>query len=301
MLGATASHTIKSRLPIFSLLTGALMISFSGVWVEICHVPPTVSAFYRVFFGGLILLPAVLWHREAHWYGPRHSFLILLCGLFFALDLVFYHHSIQYIGPGLGTLIPNFQVFILTGVGIVFLGERLRWIFFLSVPLAIAGLMMIVGVDWHALDPQYRKGIYFGLGAACCYAGFLLSLRRLQSAMDANAFFYVLMMVSFTTAGFLGLEVIRLQQSFRIPDLQSALALVALGLFSQAVGWIIITNALPRVRASLSGLILLLQPALAFVWDVLFFQRPTDTRNWLGLAIVLLAIYLGARRAKSTQ
>jgi drug/metabolite transporter (DMT)-like permease len=40
-------------------------------------------------------------------------------------------------------------------------------------------------------------------------------------------------------------------------------------------------------------LILLLQPALAFVWDVLFFQRPTTLVNWLGVMLALAAIYLG--------
>ena len=62
-----------------------------------------------------------------------------------------------------------------------------------------------------------------------------------------------------------------------------------------------ISNALPKVCASLSSLILLLQPALAFVWDVLFFQRPTSIRNWVGLAVVLVAIYLGARRTKPVR
>ena len=67
-------------------------------------------------------------------------------------------------------------------------------------------------------------------------------------------------------------------------------------MFSQSVGWILISNALPQIRASLSGLILLMQPALAFVWDVLFFQRPTSLVNWMGVLIALAAIYLGMGR-----
>jgi len=39
--------------------------------------------------------------------------------------------------------------------------------------------------------------------------------------------------------------------------------LVALGGISQVAGGLLITNALPNIHASLSGLILLLQPALA--------------------------------------
>jgi drug/metabolite transporter (DMT)-like permease len=51
---------------------------------------------------------------------------------------------------------------------------------------------------------------------------------------------------------------------------------------------------LPAVFASLAGFILLLQPSLAFVWDVLLFQRPTSLMNWVGVSIVLFAIYLGS-------
>ena len=36
------------------------------------------------------------------------------------------------------------------------------------------------------------------------------------------------------------------------------------------------------------------QPSLAFVWDVLLFQRPTSLMNWVGVSIVLFAIYLGS-------
>jgi drug/metabolite transporter (DMT)-like permease len=213
--------------------------------------------------------------------------------LLLALDLWLYHYSIQYIGPGLGTILPNFQVFILAATGVLFLKEPLRLFYFISLPLAFAGLFMIVGVNWSQLEPSYHIGVYYGLAAAFCYAGFLLSLRQLQADQKGASFFYVLMMVSLTTAGFLGTEVIYNRGSFQIPDLQSLLALAALGLLSHTVGWILITNALPKIRASLSGLILLLQPALAFIWDVLFFQRPTTLLNWLGVAIALMAIYLG--------
>jgi drug/metabolite transporter (DMT)-like permease len=48
----------------------------------------------------------------------------------------------------------------------------------------------------------------------------------------------------------------------------------------------------------LVGLLLLLQPALAFVLDVLLFRRPTGGGDWLGLAIALVGILLGTMRRK---
>ena len=282
-----------TRLRFLCLLTGAVLISFSGVWVKISHVAPPVSAFYRVFFGGITLLALAAYRREVRWYGTGSLFITVACGFFFSLDLMLYHTSIQFIGPGLGTILPNFQVFILAGIGVAFLKEKPGAAFYFSVPLAMTGLFLIVGLDWHVMSPLYRVGVYLGLSAAAAYAAFLISLRKLQSDQKGTSKFYVLMMVSLITAGLLSVEVLRTGNSFAIPDLQSLLSLAALGLLSQVMGWILITNALPHIRASLSGLILLLQPALAFVWDVLFFNRPTTPVNWMGVVIALAAIYMG--------
>ena len=218
------------QLTLFSLTFGAVLISFSGVWVKVANVAPNVSAFYRVFIGGVTLLAAALYRRELRWPGARHLLLSLLCGLLLALDLWLYHYSIRYIGPGLGTILPNFQVFILAAAGILILKEPVRLIYLISLPLAVVGLFMIVGINWSYLEPSYRMGIIYGLAAAVCYAGFLLSLRQLQADQMGTSFFYVLMTVSLTTAAFLGADIIYRQGSFQIPDLQSVLALLALGL-----------------------------------------------------------------------
>jgi drug/metabolite transporter (DMT)-like permease len=284
----------RRRFAFVSLVVGAVMISFSGVWVKLSHVTPTASAFYRVFFGGIILLSAALLRREMVWHGGRHLMLSLVCGFLFAIYLVFYHYSVMYVGPGLGTILPNFQVFILAMTGMFFFGEKVRLLFIISIPLAFIGLFLIVGIDWKQLDQLNKIGVYFGLAAAVCYAAFLLSLRKLQSDQTGLSFFYVLMMVSLAASAFLALEIFRHGDTFIIPDLQSFYALVALGLFSQTIGWMLITHALPVILASLSGFILLLQPALAFVWDVLIFQRPMSLVNWAGVFIVLMAIYFGS-------
>ena len=294
----TQKQTPETR-AVLKLLAGAVMISFSGVWVKISHVPAQTSAFYRVFFGGLVLLALASMRGEMKRRPARNLWVGLLCGLLFALDLVLFHKSVNYVGPGLGTILPNFQVFILTLLGIFIYKEKISPAGLLSMPVAIAGLFMIVGVDWGALGGNYRLGILCGLGAACCYASFLLTLRKLQSDQVGISTFYVLTAVSLTSAGFIALEILRSGAGFRIPDQQTFWALLALGVLSQAVGWIIIATSLPFVRPSLSGFILLLQPALSFIWDVVFFHRPTSRLNWLGVLVALAAIYVGATSKNS--
>jgi drug/metabolite transporter (DMT)-like permease len=275
------------------LIGGAAMIGFSSVWVKLAHVTPAVAGFYRAFFGAVFLTVATAWLREFKWIGWKAIVLACVCGFFLALDLFFWHTAIHLIGPGLATLLGNLDVFFLALIGVMFMGEKLGVRFLMAVLMAVVGLALIVGLQWDLLGPSYKTGLFLGLVTAIVYTGYLLTLRKLRSDQSGVSVFFVLMLVSWSTAFTLGLKAYLGGESFRIPDGQSWLSLLALGLLSQVVGWILITSALPRVRASLIGLILLLQPSLSFVWDVVFFQRETSLINWLGVFMVLVAIYLG--------
>ena len=278
------------------VMIGAAMIGFSGVYVKWAHVGPTVSAFYRVLIGGILLLTWVLVRRQRLWAGSGYFLLQLLCGFIFALDLFVWHRSVIFVGPGLATILGNFQVFILAVVGMHVFGERMSWRLALSIPVAVIGLFLVVGMQWGALDMNFRAGVGFGLLTALCYTGYTLSLRRLQSSSDRTTPTANLAVVSLITAMFLFLLILVEGDSLIVPDVPSALALGAYGLFSQVVGWVLISKGLPGVRASLAGLLLLLQPLLAFIWDMVFFGCTLTVLKMTGTLMTLLAIYLGSTR-----
>lgn len=282
--------------PALALLVGATFISFSSVFVKTSQVPPTVSAFYRVFFGSLFIILFCFVKKEFKVKSWRRNAQAGLCGLLFAFDLAAWHISIQYVGPGLATILGNFQVFVLAFIGILFFKEKSGLLFIVSVPLAVFGLFLLIGVDAEQLSSDYIKGVGFGLATACFYSMFLLCLRNLQGKDEQPPLFYYQMILLISCSFFLGLAVLLSGESFIIPTTTSLFSLLGLGLVSQAIGWVIISFSIPGVPASKAGLILLLQPSLSFVWDVLFFDRPTGLVGWIGLIIVMLAIYLSAFR-----
>lgn len=239
--------------------------------------------------------------KERHPIAPKTILYCALCGLCFAGDLYCWHISILYVGPGLASILGNFQVFVLTIISLLFFGQPLRVLFLILLPLAFSGLFLIIGFNWDALPDQYRIGVYFGLITALLYAVFILALRKIQQINDNITFTYALLLVSLFSCIVLGPLVLILGKSFTIPSLSSLTSLVCLALFSQAIGWACISKSLPSVIPSLAGLILLLQPALAFSWDVLLFDRPTTTMQWLGVVIVLAAIYLGMNSSKMSD
>ncbi|OGR24451.1 MAG: hypothetical protein A2277_02385 [Desulfobacterales bacterium RIFOXYA12_FULL_46_15] len=290
----------KNLNPVVLLIISAVIISFSSVFVKTSHVPSTVSAFYRVCFGSFFLIIACIAGKEFKKRSLKNNFLAILCGLFFALDLWAWHMSIQYVGPGLATILGNCQVFVLSMTGFFVFKEKISLKFILSLPMAFTGLLLIIGMDLEKLSPQYRIGILLGFATAAFYSMFLLLLRKIQSDQKDFSLFYYLMLLSVACSVFLGAQIHLSGASFRIPDLSTLLSLVCLGLFIQTLAWVAISNSLPKVRASHAGLILLMQPALSFVWDVIFFNRQTGITGWTGVGIVLLAIYLGmTSKAKS--
>ena len=297
---AVSGPGIAEKMAARFVMIGAAMIGFSGVYVKLAHVGPTVSAFYRVLIGGILLLAWALVRRQRLWAGSGYFLLQLLCGFIFAMDLFVWHRSVIFVGPGLATILGNFQVFILASIGILVFGERMSWRLALSIPIAVTGLFLVVGIQWGSLDMNFRAGVGFGLLTALCYTGYTLSLRRLQSSADRTTPSANLAVVSLITALFSFLLILLEGDSLVIPDARSVIALGAYGLFSQVVGWVLISKGLPGVRASLAGLLLLLQPLLAFIWDMVFFGCTLTVLKLTGTLMTLLAIYLGSTRRSKT-
>ena len=280
------------------MTAGAALISTTSIFVRLAHVGPTQSAFYRMAFGAAMLLVLLLLRRQSRQFALRDYLWMLLPSLAFAADLFVWHRSIEYIGPGLATLAANFQVFIMAIVGVVFFREHLSWRFAFGVGLALFGLWLLVGTGWSSFTPQFRFGVALGLFTGVCYAVYLLSLRRAQFVRPALTPVRALFLNSLLSAAILGIAVAIEGGGFAIPDVQSWSALLGLGFFGQVLGWVLIASAMPQLPASLVGLLLLLQPALSFVLDVILFARPTSAVDWLGLALSLVGIFIGSMRGK---
>lgn len=281
--------------PLVRLFAGATCISFSPVWVRLADVAPSSSGFYRLAIGGAALALYLALSGKRQRLSKRMWQILGIATLFFALDVWFFHRSIVYVGPGLATLLSNFQVFFMMLGGLLLLGQQPRLMQLVAVPLALAGLGMIVGFDWNALTADYRWGVIFGLLTALVYAGYMLSMRaaRIESA-DALPVREVAI-VSLGAALLLGAAVVVEGESLHIPGWLDALWLVNYGILSQCIGWLLIASSLPKVTTTQAGIALLLQPALSFTWDVLFFDRPMSAVELGGALLALTAIYLGSR------
>ena len=281
------------------MFAGGAFISTTSVLVKFAHVPPTVSAFWRMLFGGVMLSIALVALRQWRVVRLRDVMWMLPPALAFATDLFFWHRSILDVGPGLATLLGNLQVFMMALAGVLLHREKLSWQFLVGLVLAFGGLWLLIGQDWSQSGENYRIGVLYGALTAFCYAAYMLSFRHAQRERSQLASSQLLAIASLLCAGVLALVTRVEGEPFAIPDTQSLLALVALGLVGQCLGWVFISRAMPLLPTSVVGLLLLLQPILSFLMDVTLFHRVTRPIEWAGLVLSLCGIFVGSMRSRS--
>ena len=115
---------------------------------------------------------------------------------------------------------------------------------------------------------------------------------RTQSEADCDApgaasTEQVLCFAAFGTALLLGGIVRAEGHSFAIPDLRTWLILLALAGIGHCLAWSLISRAMAKLPVTLVGLLLLLQPLIAFLLDVLVLRHDARPREWLGLGLAL--------------
>ena len=265
--------------------------------VRLVSVSPTTSGFYRLVLGGIALAVYLLATGRKLSFSKAAWSALIGSALFFALDLWFWHRSIIYVGPGLATLLANFQVFFMTAAGVILLRQRPSGIQLIAIPLAMLGLAMIIGLDWQGLQQDYRIGVIFGLLTAVCYAGYLLTMRQARTGSPHAVPSREIAVLSLIAASVLGLAAIAEGESLAIPNINDAIWLACYGILVHAVGLMLIASSLAKVSTTEVGLALLLQPSLSFTWDILFFDRQLTVIEGFGAAIALAAIYLGSRQS----
>jgi drug/metabolite transporter (DMT)-like permease len=275
------------RHPRLAVLVAAVCIAFSGILYRYADVSPSTGTVFRALFGlPLLALVAILERRR---YGPlpgRARRLAAVAGIFFAGDLMFWHHSIEAVGAGLATVLGNLQVLIVGVVAWLVFGERPSRTTMIAVPVVLAGVVLISGaIGQGAYGANPGLGVVLGLLTAVCYSGYLLTIRiggrDTRRPAGPVAIATVVTALVSGGAGVVGGDL------DPTPAAASLGWLFLLGLTSQALGYLMISISLPRLPAIITSIILLVQPVLSVGLGIVLLDERPSAAQLLGVAFVI--------------
>ena len=280
----------NDRLVRVSALLGALAIAFSSILVRLSHTSPSTAAIFRCAFA-LPILGLLAWLEDRR-FGSRlwsDRRVAIGAGVFFAADLLLWHHSIDDVGAGLATVLANIQVVIVPLVAWALLSERPGRRVLAALPIALLGVLLISGVlQGGAYGRNPTRGTLFGLGAGIAYVGFLMLLRRSSSDLRrvAGPLFEATAVatVACVAAGLV------IGDADLTPGWPGVGWLIVLALTSQVIGWLLITTSLPRLPAAITSLTLTVQPVGSVALAALILAEAPTALQLVGVAIVVGAV-----------
>jgi drug/metabolite transporter (DMT)-like permease len=285
-----------SRRPGVAAVAGALTIAFSAILVKLADVEPATAAIFRCAYA-LPVLGLIAWHEDRR-FGTRpwrQRRLAIPAGIFFAADLIFWHHAIADVGAGLATVLGNLQVVVVPFVAWMLLGERIETRLLAALPLVCSGVVLISGVlETGAYGDHPMRGVLFGFLTGITYAGFILvhrqsgaDLRRPAGPLfDATAVATVAALLAGIAVG----------EADLVPTWPAHGWLVTLALTSQVLGWLLITVSLPRLPAALTSVTLTIQPVGSVLLGVIMLGEKPSALQLAGVGCILAGLVSIARR-----
>jgi len=275
-----------------ALLAGIVCIAWSAIFVRWTDIPGAASAFYRMLVPALVLLPTHFMERERSPVSAKTLGIIAFGGLFFALDLALYNTAILKTSAANATLLGNNTPIVVGLMSWLVFRKRPSAGFWLGLLMAVTGTSVIV---WADLGKHVHFGVgdLMALGAAACFAVYLMVTERVRTTTGTMVFLRLAMIAS--TLALLVINLV-LGISLRVPHGRTLWAVLGLGLISQLAGYLALTYALGHLPATITSVTLLTQGPLTALLAALLLAEPLSLAQILGGALVLFGVGIAHRR-----
>jgi drug/metabolite transporter (DMT)-like permease len=240
----------------------------------------------------MVLLPTFATDRKRELVTWRTWLIIGLGGLFFALDLALYNSAILRTSAANATLLGNNTPIVVGLLTWIVFRRRPQPAFWLGLILAIGGSVVILWADLARHAP-FGVGDVMALGAAACFAVYLLATEKVRTTTSTLTFLRLSMIA--TTLVLLLLN-FAMGISLRVPHRRTWWALLGLGLVSQLGGYLALTYALGHLPATITAISLLTQGPLTAAMAAVLLGEPLTLPQIVGGALVLFGVALAHRQ-----
>ncbi|MGG5487655.1 EamA/RhaT family transporter [Flavobacteriaceae bacterium 144Ye] len=269
-----------------ALVVGVICISIFPVLVKLNLTSGVISAFYRMFFSLLVLLPFVLYKRALKIPNFKVGLLAIVCGIIFGTDVTVWNIAIQESTATQASLLTNLSPVWVGILAFLFLKNKPKPNFWIGTLVAIFGMVLLVGFQvFKTLD--FDLAFVFGVLSGVLYAFYMLISKYVLKTMDILSFMTLNLIASSIHLGVLSYF---LNEPFYGFSNMGWIVLIIQALVCQLLAWLLISYATQHMRATRVSVSLLGQGILATVLAWMFIGEQVTIQMVIGGIILLLGI-----------
>ncbi len=264
-------------------LTAPMLDAFAKLATD--EATPMQIAFARFAVQSVLLVPVLILTRRLIVPPGRELRLHALRGAFMAVATLLFFTALTEMAIADAIAIFFVQPMILTLLSAPLLGEPVGWRRYLACAVGFSGALLVIqpsfsAFGWLAAAP---------LGAACCFAFYLIFTRKLAQSVDAVSMqFWSGLFGAMVMAGALGLGAAAGSAVFAVNAVSpyTMALMLGMGLFA-TFSHLAIVSAFARAPASVLAPLQYLEIIAATAIGFLVFGDFPDALTWTGIAIII--------------
>ncbi|MBF7155326.1 MULTISPECIES: DMT family transporter [Bacillus] len=274
------------------LFFGVFALSTSAIFVKLADAPAAISAFYRLFFAALILLPLLLFNKnnrnEIKTVTRRQWGFGFISGLFLAAHYVLWFESLQYTSVASSTVIVTLQpLFSMIG-GYFLVKERFTKGAIIGCLIAISGSIVIGWQDFQISGEALYGDILAFIAAGIITAYFFISqhVRKDVSLIPYSVISYG------SSACFLGIFAYMQNESFIHYSTQTWLCFTGLAFVATILGQTIFNWLLKWMSATVISMSILGETIGTCILAYFILNEAISIQQALGISIIFIGLAL---------
>lgn len=244
------------------------------------------TLFYRFFISAMFLLAYLVRKKESLRVTPKDFLIMLILGLFYALSSEFLFLGYDYLSPGIASTILFVYPVIVALVMMVFFKETISKATVLSLILTILGVFVLSLKD--ATFSINFIGLSIALLSALFYALYIIIINKANVSFSGMKItFYSLLFSSL----YYFIKVLWSQDGLAI-DLYTLGNFTLFAFITTVVSISTLVYAIQMIGSTPTSIMGALEPVVAVLVSVLFFQEQFTIGLFLGVMFIVIGVIL---------
>lgn len=275
-----------------ALLFGVFSLSTSAIFVRLANAPSAITAFYRLFFAAMILLPFLLSSKQNKSQllslSKKQWTLGILSGLLLSGHYLLWFESLRHTSVASSTVIVTLQPLFSIAIGYIFLKERFHKLAIGGCLVAIMGCFLIGWGDFQISSQALFGDLLALLAAGIISVYFFIgqAIRKELSAVPYSVISYL------SSSVFLGCYAMIEGNSFNGYPKATWIAFGALALISTVFGQFVFNWLLKWIPATVISMSILGETIGTCILAYFILHEAISLQQGIGITTILFGLVL---------